>query len=166
MAPPLLPDDDPLLIEFARELASARATSYPLLLASYCCTTPNPAEATATLDAVAAAVGYQGLGAGWIAVPRRIAAKLLTQIIASELAYPTEVLPREQAEALAGRFLGRFAQNARYYTNGAISGEFAVYDAQGNEVLGWRSLSSAPFDNGVVALDQQRVALLWAEDAP
>lgn len=166
MLPTLLPDDDPSFDALAADLATARAASYPLLVASYCATTPNPAEATATLDAVAAAVGYQGLGAGWIAVPRRIALKLLTQLIAGELAYPAEIVPREQAEMLAGRFLGRLAPEARYYTNGAISGEFAVYDAQGNAVLGWRSLSSAPFDNGVVALDQQRVALLWAEDAP
>jgi hypothetical protein len=33
-------------------------------------------------------------------------------------------------------------------------------------VLGWRSISAAPYDNGVIALAGDRVGLLWAEDAP
>jgi hypothetical protein len=33
-------------------------------------------------------------------------------------------------------------------------------------VLGWRSISVAPFDNGVIGLAADRVGMLWAEDAP
>jgi hypothetical protein len=95
-----------------------------------------------------------------------MAAKILTQIIGSELAYPEQVVPRERATELATRFLALFPKGARYYTNGAISGDFAVYDLQGAELLGWRSLSAAPFDNGIVALGSGRIAMLWAEDAP
>ncbi|RRR66350.1 MAG: hypothetical protein EI684_20925, partial [Candidatus Viridilinea halotolerans] len=64
------------------------------------------------------------------------------------------------------RCLALLGEPTSYYTNGAISGAFAIYDAQGNEVLGWRSLSDAPFDNGLIAFDTQRVVMLWAEDAP
>ncbi|RRR69367.1 MAG: hypothetical protein EI684_15775, partial [Candidatus Viridilinea halotolerans] len=103
MTPELLPDNDPALDQFAHDVAVARANSYPLLFAAYRVAPTPSAEPTALLDAMAVAVGFEGLGAGWIAVPRRIALKLLTQIIGSELAYPEEVVPREHAEALAQR---------------------------------------------------------------
>jgi hypothetical protein len=162
----LLPDDDPALAALERDLVQVRAPSYPLLFAAHRLTAPSAAASEVVLDALATAVGYNGLGAHWIEIPRRIAAKILAHIIGGELAYPAQVAPREQAEALATRFLARFPTGARYYTNGAISGDFAVYDSQGNEVLGWRSLSAAPFDNGVIALGGGRIAMLWAEDAP
>jgi hypothetical protein len=161
----LLPDNDPAVAALARDLERAREPSYPLSFA--CRRLSAPAEGPhAALDAVAAVAGFQGLGEGWVEVPRRIAAKLLAHLIGGELAYPAEVLPRERAEELAGRFLALVAAPARYFTNGALSGDFAVYDLQGEEVLGWRSLSEAPYDNGVIALGADRVALLWAEDAP
>lgn len=166
MPPELLPDNDPALDELARDLERARAPSYPLLFAAQRLATPDPDAPTAALDALAASVGYTGLGAGWIEVPRRIAAKILGHLIGGELAYPAEIVPPAQAEALAGRFLALFPAGSRHYTNGAISGDFAVYDATGGEVLGWRSLSAAPLDNGVIALGGGRVAMIWAEDAP
>jgi hypothetical protein len=165
MALDLQPDHDPALDDLARALEQAREPSYPLLFAARRLVSDIHAPVE-VLDALAAAVGYSSLGAGWIEVPRRIAAKILAHVIGGELAYPEEVVPREQAEALAARFLALFPAGAHYYTNGAISGDFAVYDTQGGEVLGWRSLSAAPFDNGVVALGGGRIAMLWAEDAP
>jgi hypothetical protein len=162
----LLPDSDPLLDQFAHDLASARASSYPLLFAVYRLAQPEVDAEVVLLDALANSVGYNALGSGWVEVPRRMAAKILTQIIGSELAYPEQVVPRERATELATRFLALFPKGARYYTNGAISGDFAVYDLQGAELLGWRSLSAAPFDNGIVALGSGRIAMLWAEDAP
>jgi hypothetical protein len=165
MPPELLPDHDPALDDLAHALDQAREPSYPLLFAAR--RLAGDAHAPdEVLDALAEAIGYQALGPGWIEVPRRIAAKILAHVIGGELAYPEEVIPREQAEALAARFLALFPAGARHYTNGAISGDFAVYDNQGGEVLGWRSLSAAPFDNGVIALGGGRVAILWAEDAP
>jgi hypothetical protein len=164
-SPELLPDNDPAVGALIRDLERAREPSYPLTFASHRLAAPAD-DAHPTLDAVVAAAGFQGLGAGWVEVPRRIAAKILAHLIGGELAYPEEVLPRERAEELAGRFLALVAPPARYFTNGALSGDFAVYDLQGEEVLGWRSLSEAPYDNGVIALGADRVAMLWAEDAP
>ncbi len=162
----LLPDPDPLIAALARELDQAREPSYPLTFEVRRLAESAPADPALALDALAAQAGYQGLGAGWVAVPRRIAAKILLHIIGGELAYPEEVVPRERAEALGARFLGLFPEGTYYFTNGAISGDFAVYDRDGAEVLGWRSLSAAPFDNGVIALGGGRVGLIWAEDAP
>lgn len=164
-APQLLPDPDPAVDALARDLERARAPSYPLTFAVRRLAT-SPAVPAVVLDALAAELGYHGLGDAWVELPRRIAAKLLAQLIGGELAYPEEVMPREQAEALSGRFLALFPQGARYFTNGAVSGDFAIYDSGGQEVLGWRSISAAPLDNGLIALGGERIAMLWAEDAP
>lgn len=161
--PQLLPDNDPAIAALAEDIDEARAESYPLVLAVQR-PASVPSEDAPLLDALAIAQGYAGLGAGWIAVPRRIAAKILAHIIGHDLAYPDEIVAPEEAEALAGRFLALFPSGARYYTNGACSGEFAVYDTAGEEVLGWRSLSSSTLDNGVIAIAQERVGMLWAED--
>lgn len=163
--PELLPDPDPAVAALLRDLDRARAASYPLTLETWRLAGPA-AAAGPVLDAVAAAAGYGGLGEHWVEVPRRIAAKILLHVVGGELAYPEEVVPREQAEALAGRFLELFGPGARYFTNGAVSGDFAIYDSAGAEVLGWRSLSEAPLDNGVAAVGAARAGLLWAEDAP
>lgn len=161
----LLPDPDPRIAALDRDLQRARAESYPLTFAVQRLAAP-PASPTQAIDALCAELDFAGLGEAWIEIPRRIAAKMLTHLIASDLAYPEEVVPQEQAEALAGRFLELFPAGARYFTNGALSGEFAVYDLEGAEVLGWRSISDAPLDNGVAAVSAERVAMLWAEDAP
>ncbi|NTW97574.1 MAG: hypothetical protein HGB28_03395 [Oscillochloris sp.] len=159
----LLPD--PTIEALMDDIDAARATSYPLLLSVRRIEGGPPSAPAEVLDALAAEEGYSQLGANWVEVPRRIAAKILTHLIASELAYPAEVVDQAAAEELAGRFLALFEQGARYFTNGACSGPFAIYDVAGEEVLGWRSISAAPFDNGVIGLAAERVGMLWAEDA-
>lgn len=162
----LLPDPDPAVADLARDLELAREASYPLTIELRRLAGAPPADPALALDALVVAAGFTGLGAAWVEVPRRIAAKILLHIIGGELAYPAEVIPGAQAEALGARFLALFAEGGRYFTNGVVSGEFAIYDRAGAEVLGWRSLSEAPFDNGVVALGGGRVGMIWAEDAP
>jgi hypothetical protein len=163
--PELLPDTDRVIDALIDDLDAARAESYPLLLSVRRLGDPGDTP-HAALDALAVEEGYTGVGGTWVEVPRRIAAKILAHLIASELAYPTDVVEPATAEDLAGRFLALFPQGARYFTNGACSGPFAVYDIAGEEVLGWRSISAAPFDNGVIGLSADRVGMIWAEDAP
>ncbi|MBX0327099.1 hypothetical protein K2Z83_05300 [Oscillochloris sp. ZM17-4] len=163
--PTLMPDPDRAIEALMDDLDAARAESYPLLLSVRRLGGP-PGEPADVLDALAIDAGYTGLGGGWVEVPRRIATKILTHLIASELAYPNEIVEQSAAEELAGRFLGLFPPGTRYFTNGACSGPFAIYDTAGGEVLGWRSISAAPFDNGVIGLSAERVGMIWAEDAP
>jgi hypothetical protein len=160
----LLPDPDPALAALARELERARQPSYPLTFVAR--RAPAAADAIAVADALAAEAGYSGLGAAWAEVPRRIAVKILAHVIGGELAYPEQVVPPERAADLAARFVALLPERARFFTNGALSGDFAIYDLAGAELLGWRSISAAPFDNGVVAVGAERALLLWAEDAP
>ncbi|WP_322510884.1 hypothetical protein [Chloroflexus sp.] len=163
--PMLLPETDPAIEGLWVAIETARAQSYPLTGAAFRLTRPpqTPYEA---LDAAARELDFYPLGQHWIEVPRRIALKIATHIIAHDLAYPDEIVPAAQATELAGRVLALLGARARYFTNGAVSGDFAVYDVQGNEVIGWRSLSEAPFDHGLFALDDRLVIVLWAEDAP
>jgi hypothetical protein len=163
--PQLLPVDDPDLQHLVEDLEYARAASYPLeLLVARTATAGD--DPFPVLDSLAAALEFRGLGADWIEIPRRIATKLVQHLIGGELAYPVEVVPDEAAAALAQRFLELFGTGARYFTNGACSGAFRIYDLAGEEVLGWRSLSDAPFDNGVAVIGHERVGMIWAEDAP
>lgn len=161
----LLPDRDPVAVALERDLDRAREPSYPLTFAARRLAAPHE-DARAVADAMAAAAGYTSLGAAWVEVPRRIAVKILAHIIGGELAYPEEVVSAPRAEDLAGRFIALLPERSRYFTNGALSGDFAIYDLAGGEVLGWRSISEAPFDNGVIGVGGDRAALLWAEDAP
>ncbi|EFO81120.1 hypothetical protein OSCT_1043 [Oscillochloris trichoides DG-6] len=162
----LFTDTDPAIPALLDAIDAARNESYPLLLSMRRLGADAPPNPTDILDALAREEGYQPLGTNWIEVPRRIALKIATHLIASELAYPTEVVETEPATDLANQFLSLFNPPARYFTNGACSGPFAVYDLAGGEVLGWRSLSAAPFDNGVIVVSAERVGMLWAEDAP
>ncbi len=166
MSQPLLVlETDPAITGLFTAIETARAQSYPLTGAAFrlARSVADPVEA---LDAAARELDFQPLGQRWIEVPRRIAQKILVHIIAHDLAYPDEIVPVAQATELAARILALLAPRARYFTNGAISGEVALYDINGNEVIGWRSLSEAPFDHGLFALDHQRLIVLWAEDAP
>lgn len=166
MAEPfLILETDPAIEGLWVAIETARAQSYPLTGTAFRLTRApqTPYEA---LDAAARELDFQPLGPHWIEVPRRIAVKIATHIIAHDLAYPDEIVPTAQASELAGRVLALVGPQARYFTNGAVSGEFAIYDMHGNEVIGWRSLSDAPFDHGLFALDDRRVIVLWAEDAP
>ncbi len=160
------PDSDPSIMTLLDAIDAARSESYPLFLGMRRLEGDVPSNPTDILDALAREEGYQPLGSNWIEVPRRIALKIATHLIASELAYPTDVVAVEEATDLATQFLDFFSAPARYFTNGACSGPYAVYDLAGAEVVGWRSLSAAPFDNGVIVLNAERVGMLWAEDAP
>jgi hypothetical protein len=164
-SPLLLSDPDPAIAALARDLDRARASSYPLTFAARRLAAA-PAQPFAACDALAAELGYQGLGEHWVELPRRIAVKLLTHLIGGELAYPAQVAPPARAQELARRVLDLVPGDARYFTNGAISGDFALYDVNGREVLGWRSISAAPLDNGLAIVGGERIVFLWAEDAP
>lgn len=118
----------------------------------------------ALLDAFVALFDYTGLGAHWIELRRGIARKLLIHVLHEGLAYPEEMMDKETAEACAERFLEFFAPGTRYFTNGTCSGEAVIYTLEGQQVLGWRPISSATFDNGVIAVSSDRIGIVWAED--
>lgn len=116
------------------------------------------------LDAFVAQHGYAGLGEHWIELPRRSARKVLINVLLEELAYPEETMSETDATELAERFLNLFETGSRYFTNGTCSGANAIYTLSGEQVLGWRSISTKTFDNGIIAVHPHRIGILWAED--
>lgn len=116
------------------------------------------------LDAMVAQYGYTGPGPYWIEVARRVARKILVHVLHEELAYPEETMDQTEAEAFAERFLNLFDSDSHYYTNGVCSGEASIFTLEGEQVLGWRSISALPFDNGLIVVSSQRIGMIWAED--
>lgn len=162
----LAPDDDEALLAIIDDIAAARAESYPLTVAGYRHALPADGDGRALCDIIARDMEFQPLGEHWIEVPRRVAQKILLHVIAEDLAYPADIVDPAEAEELATRLMAAYPSGGRFYTNGAISGSVALYDKDGNEVVGWRSLSDAPLDNGLIAIGPTRALIVWAEDAP
>lgn len=159
-------DDDLPIDQLVEEIGRVREGS-PLLFDVQQLTmrdTPDVIDYRPMLDAFVAQYGYTGLGEHWIEVQRRVARKILFRVLLEELAYPEQTMSTEEAEAFAARFLDLFAAGSRYFTNGTCSGEVAIYTLTGDQVLGWRSISTATFDNGVIVVNGQRIGIIWAED--
>ncbi len=116
------------------------------------------------LDAFVAEHGYAGVGEHWIELPRRSARKVLINVLCEELAYPEQTMNETEATELAERFLNLFGSGSRYFTNGTCSGMTAIYTLSGEQVLGWRSISTKTFDNGIIVVHPHRIGMLWAED--
>ncbi len=160
------PADDPEVEQLAATLDQARDGN-PLLfdiLRLHCDDAGAQPGYPALLDACVALFDYTGLGADWIELRRGIARKLLIHVLHEGLAYPEAMMDLELAEACAERFLEFFPPGTRYFTNGTCSGEAAIYTLDGRQVLGWRPISSATFDNGVIAVSPDRIGIVWAED--
>ncbi len=114
------------------------------------------------IDAFVTRYGYTGLGEHWIELPRRSARNVLINVLLEELAYPEETMSETEAIELAERFLTLFESGSRYFTNGTCSGATAIYTLAGEQVLGWRSISTKTFDNGIIAVHPHRIGMLWA----
>jgi hypothetical protein len=87
---------------------------------------------------------------------RMDAAQLLIHLIARDQAYgaPTDAL--DLAELCARDFLSLFPEESQFLTNSP--------DPIGAESRGWRPLTDATFDAGVVVVSEHRVGALWFED--
>ncbi|MFP4438772.1 MAG: hypothetical protein ACLFVO_16140 [Chloroflexaceae bacterium] len=163
------PADDPEVEQLAAAIDQARDGN-PLLFDVLRLNRDDAGDAgeqpdyPALLDAFVALFDYTGLAAHWIELRRGIARKLLIHVLHEGLAYPEEMMDKETAEACAERFLEFFAPGTRYFTNGTCSGEAVIYTLAGQQVLGWRPISSATFDNGVIAVSSDRIGIVWAED--
>lgn len=160
------PANDPEVEQLAAEIDQAREGNpllFDVLTFSREETRAEP-QHLALLDAFVALFDYTGLGEHWIELRRGVARKLLVHVLHEGLAYPEEMMDKTAAEACADRFLALFAPGTRYFTNGTCSGEAAIYTLEGTQVLGWRSISTAPFDNGIIAMSSDRIGIVWAED--
>lgn len=162
----LAAETDPQIEQLRTAMLDA-AEDYPLIIDIQQLIIDNPTEDLdyrPILDAFVARYGYTGLADHWIEIPRRMARKILQHVLSESLAYPDPIMDEEEASQFTERFLDLFASGSRYFTNGTCSGETTIYTSTGEEVLGWRPISTATFDNGIIAVNPRRIGMVWAED--
>jgi hypothetical protein len=118
----------------------------------------------ALADAFVMQQGMTPLGLDWVLISRSEALFLLTRVLSQDLAYHSRLLHHETAEALADTFLSFFTEEALYFTNGSY--HIPPQRTNGNTVRGasWIPITRATFDTGVIAIDEDRIGLLWVLD--
>lgn len=115
-------------------------------------------------DVVADLFGLTLLGEDWRSIDRGVAHSVLLKLLLEDMAYNQRRLSDLQANALAIEFLGHFATDALFYTNGDW-GIVPDYVSKGTGAgHSWIPATSATFDGGVLALDVERCGVLWIED--
>lgn len=160
-------EPDARINQLAADIARIREGT-PIFLAVAMLQIHTPADEIRwepVLDAFVSQYGYIGLGEHWIELSRRSARKVVINVLVEELAYPEETMSEAVATELAERFLNLFETGSRYFTNGTCSGATAIYTLSGEQVLGWRSISTKTFDNGIIVVHPRRIGMLWAEGA-
>jgi hypothetical protein len=119
-------------------------------------TTLGPVE-PAVLDQFAERVGLSGIGDQWREVSRETAVSLVAAVLVRDLAYPSvQLMQPAEARNLAERFAGRFAADARFFTN-------TDYEP-GSSSCGWDPLTESTFDAGVVGVDATTIGVLVVQD--
>lgn len=83
---------------------------------------------------------------------------ILTTVLAEDLAYNCERVPRAEAEQLAADFIHQFDNEpARFYTN-------IEFGESKNALGGWTPVTDATFDAGVLIVSPTRIACAWFMD--
>lgn len=115
------------------------------------------------LDAFVAAQGYAGLVDGWTVLKRTAAKSLLVRILARDLVLNAHIMPKEEAEKLAERFLAFFPSPSRFFSNTPVAEE-GDGDAEDTWTGTWKSITEAMFDTGIVAVGGGRIGMFWVKD--
>jgi hypothetical protein len=116
-------------------------------------------------DDAAREFGIHPLGDRWRKVDRATASSVLFSLLVEDMAYSSPRLPKEQATAAAEEFLEKFGVDASFFTNGNWEeGWRRAKDGRSGVGPSWEPATSATFDGGVIALDQNRSGILWLED--
>jgi hypothetical protein len=111
----------------------------------------NKENIKATIDAYVTSTGLNALGEHWIAIDSHRADEIITQLFYRHQAYSIEIMPLDEAKALSKDILGLFTEPSQHYTN-------VDHDGSSMPVTG------APFDRGVVVLDETSIGMFWVED--
>jgi hypothetical protein len=115
---------------------------------------PDEPTAAAVADALAVEAGYHAIGT-WSPVPRGAAEEFLAWLLGHDMAYRSELMAKEQASALARRFLDRFGATPYCLCNRTWLGPGAYASAP---------IAPSTFDGGIVAVGAGAAGILWFED--
>ena len=97
-------------------------------------------------------------------VAKAEAIEILTRILHKDMAYDSEIMPRQIAAELSASFLQDFADDSTvFFTNIDYSREGEI--SQDTRIgPSWNPVTNATFDAGVIAISETRSACLWVED--
>lgn len=91
-------------------------------------------------------------------IRRSEAKNTLVSVLTTDMAYSTEVMPRNEAAALVDRFLDMFpGEETRFLTN------VAQLEDSGHS-SSWSSMTISTFDGGVVCISTSIAGCIWVED--
>jgi hypothetical protein len=86
---------------------------------------------------------------------------VLVAVLSREMAYDSDLVPRDEAQVLAAAFVGQFAEeSASYYTNG----DYGKPKTTPGVGPGWNPVTDATFDTGVLVVSPTRIACAWFMD--
>lgn len=89
------------------------------------------------------------------------AQNVLEAVLARNMAYKYDAMPRDRAAQLAKEFIESQLPNTRFFVNG----DWTIYlDGSQSAVFSWNNLTDATFDAGVVAVSDQLAMCIWVED--
>lgn len=86
---------------------------------------------------------------------------ILEAVLAHDMAYKSEAMPRNRAAQLASEFIESQLPETRFFVNADWTVYF--YDAK-SKGFSWTNLTDATFDAGVVAISDRFASCIWAED--
>lgn len=118
---------------------------------------------TEDIDSFVIELGFSGLGNEWRIVDESRAREILHYVLSLDLAYDQELESSSLAEELTQYFIMQFSGTTTYYTNA----DFDYDRGFGKGLFGlrsWSPLSKAIFDTGVIAINEEKVGILWVED--
>jgi phage anti-repressor protein len=95
----------------------------------------------------------------WKKVDTITAQEILEYILSFDMAHDIELVTKSQANVLASYFINKFNSDAEFFTNGDFDVEQGFY-----RLSGWTPLTDSIFDTGILAIDMQKIGILWAED--
>ncbi|MEE8104219.1 MAG: hypothetical protein V3T86_01645 [Planctomycetota bacterium] len=95
----------------------------------------------------------------WWRLDKPAAREYLASVVCYHRAYEDEVVELATAKQLADGFLSAFSGGAVHFTNAETAernGHLSTHH--------WMRITNATFDEGLVAMDEARIGILWVED--
>ncbi len=93
-------------------------------------------------------------------IERPEAIAVLRTVLHKDMAYSAKIMSSEKAKSLANEFVGKFDDEAVFYTNG----EYGKPRSNTNVGPSWSPATDATFDTGVIVLSNGVVGCVWFAD--
>lgn len=95
----------------------------------------------------------------WRTIELHEAKKILEFVLSRHLAYNNLIMQFHEVKDLSRKFLSIFDEG-RYYTNGVFN-----YDGKNIVQLNeFSSITNSTFDSGIIAIDNEKIGMIWVED--